>query len=153
MELKIKGFDELAEKLREKISKTENLEVVKHDIGGMIDSEVKRNFEEEKSPSGKKWEEWSDATKEYREKTSGDKIELGEKKLQKKGDLFKSLNYHTSRRGVVFGTLNQPIKYARIHQMGGKAGRGKKVTIPARPYIGLSERLKNKIKRYINDNT
>jgi phage virion morphogenesis protein len=28
--------------------------------------------------------------------------------------------------------------YAAIHQLGGQAGRGRKVTIPARPYLGVS---------------
>jgi phage virion morphogenesis protein len=27
------------------------------------------------------------------------------------------------------------LKYARIHQLGGMAGRGRKVKIPARPYL------------------
>jgi phage virion morphogenesis protein len=31
------------------------------------------------------------------------------------------------------------VVYARIHQLGGKAGRGHAVTLPARPYIGISE--------------
>ena len=31
-----------------------------------------------------------------------------------------------------------PVVYAAIHHFGGKAGRGRKVTIPARPTLGLS---------------
>ena len=31
------------------------------------------------------------------------------------------------------------MPYARIQQQGGTAGRGRKVAIPARPFIGLSE--------------
>ena len=31
-------------------------------------------------------------------------------------------------------------KYARLHQFGGNAGRGKKVKIPARPWLGIGER-------------
>ena len=30
------------------------------------------------------------------------------------------------------------IPYAAIQQMGGQAGRGKKVTIPARPYLAMN---------------
>jgi phage gpG-like protein len=30
------------------------------------------------------------------------------------------------------------IPYAAIHQFGGMAGRGKKVKIPARPYLAVS---------------
>ena len=32
-----------------------------------------------------------------------------------------------------------PDRYAAIHQLGGDAGRNKKVKIPARPYINLVE--------------
>ncbi|TSA12012.1 MAG: phage virion morphogenesis protein, partial [Deltaproteobacteria bacterium] len=34
--------------------------------------------------------------------------------------------------GIIIGTN---VIYAAIHQFGGKAGRGRKVTIPARPYL------------------
>jgi len=35
--------------------------------------------------------------------------------------------------------------YARIHQFGGKTGRDYKATIPARPYIGISEEERQKL--------
>lgn len=38
-------------------------------------------------------------------------------------------------RAVAVGTNRA---YAAIHQLGGQAGRGRKVTIPARPYLGVS---------------
>jgi phage virion morphogenesis protein len=38
-------------------------------------------------------------------------------------------------RAVAVGTNRV---YAAIHQLGGQAGRGRKVTIPARPYLGVS---------------
>ena len=40
-------------------------------------------------------------------------------------------------RSVTVGT-NLP--YAAIHQFGGMAGRGRKVRIPARPFMGIDER-------------
>jgi len=48
--------------------------------------------------------------------------------------LMGSINYkaHSDRVGV--GTNRV---YARIHQLGGKAGRGKKTDIPARPFLGV----------------
>ena len=39
------------------------------------------------------------------------------------------------------------LAYARIHQKGGKAGRGKKVTIPARPYLGVSDSDRREVER------
>lgn len=151
--MRIKGFEELEKKLREKIEKAQNIEVIKDDIGLITDTDIRKNFEKEESPSGKKWIEWSETTKKYRKNNEGKKKDLGEKKLRFENDLYKSLAYKKTKYGVIYGTINQPIKYARIHQYGGKAGRGRKVYIPSRPYIGISIRLKEKIKRYILDNT
>jgi phage gpG-like protein len=40
------------------------------------------------------------------------------------------------------------MEYARIHQKGGEAGRGKKSLIPARPYMGVP---KDFDRRILND--
>ncbi len=41
--------------------------------------------------------------------------------------------------------------YAAIHQFGGKAGRGRKVTIPARPYLGLSDADREAVEALVID--
>jgi phage virion morphogenesis protein len=41
--------------------------------------------------------------------------------------------------------------YAAIHHFGGPAGRGRKVTIPPRPYLGLSEADREEIRAILND--
>ncbi|OZI13715.1 hypothetical protein CE195_13395 [Sodalis-like symbiont of Philaenus spumarius] len=43
--------------------------------------------------------------------------------------------------------------YARIHQLGGKAGRGNSVTLPPRPYLPVSEagQLDAEVKRQLLD--
>lgn len=41
--------------------------------------------------------------------------------------------------GISAGGGNQSIEYAGIHQYGGMAGRGRKVKIPARPYIPIDK--------------
>lgn len=46
--------------------------------------------------------------------------------------LRRSINYTAGAREISIGTN---VIYAAIHQFGGKAGRGKKVHIPARPYL------------------
>jgi len=40
---------------------------------------------------------------------------------------------------VIIGSSPAAKEYAAIHQHGGQAGRGRKVTIPARPYIVLQD--------------
>jgi phage virion morphogenesis protein len=44
---------------------------------------------------------------------------------------------------------NEP--YAAIHQFGGKAGRGRKVDIPARPFLALTPQDKADILEDIQD--
>ena len=84
----------------------------------------KKAFESEKDPvTGKNWEELKQPNK------SG-------KKLQGKPyHLRRTLDWEAFPDGSVIYGSN--MEYARIHQEGGQAGRGKKVTIPARPYMGV----------------
>lgn len=41
----------------------------------------------------------------------------------------------TMGRGEIVGILGSRVPYARIHEYGGMAGRGRSVRIPARPYL------------------
>jgi phage virion morphogenesis protein len=50
--------------------------------------------------------------------------------------LKNSITYRADRKGLSVGTN---VIYARIHQLGGKAGKGHKVTIPARPFLVVQE--------------
>lgn len=56
--------------------------------------------------------------------------------LFQKGNLLNSINWRASNDSVQVGTNRV---YAAIHQFGGKAGRGRKVTIPARPYLVVQD--------------
>ena len=47
--------------------------------------------------------------------------------------------------------LGSNVEYARIHQKGGMAGRGRKVKIPARPYLGVSKEDWKEIEDTISD--
>ena len=49
---------------------------------------------------------------------------------------------------AIVGT-NEP--YAAIHQFGGKAGRGRKVDIPARPFLALTPQDETDILEDIQD--
>ena len=60
--------------------------------------------------------------------------------LQRYLDLTSSIRASDPTEDSV--SVGSSLIYALIHQMGGKAGRGRKVTIPARPYLGVSEREK-----------
>lgn len=89
----------------------------------------------------------------------------GGKTLENKGLLRDSIDYMTTPDSVMVGSN---VAYARIHQMGGtitpkkgkylkfkgKGGKDvfvKKVTIPARPYLGVSEEDKEEVQALIAD--
>lgn len=80
------------------------------------------NFESE-SWGGDKWKQSQRAANE-----SG-------KTLQKSGQLAASI---TSRVGNNHAQVGSNKKYAAIHHLGGEAGRGKKLTLPARPYLPIN---------------
>lgn len=79
------------------------------------------NFESE-SWGGEKWEQSKRAAN-------------GGKTLQLTGQLAASISTKISNG---FAQIGSNKKYAAIHHLGGQAGRGRKVTIPARPYLPIN---------------
>ena len=59
----------------------------------------------------------------------------GGKILQLSGQLAGSISTGATNS---FARIGSNKKYAAIHHLGGKAGRGRKVTIPARPYLPIN---------------
>jgi len=69
------------------------------------------------------------------------------KMLQRSGQLAASVQTEHGRDYVLISTANP---YAAIHQFGGRAGRGRKVKIPARPYLPLAgSRLTDEARRSV----
>lgn len=62
------------------------------------------------------------------------RAQQGKQTLVDTARLMKSISVKAGRDSVAVGTN---VIYGPIHQLGGKAGRGKKVTIPARPYLAV----------------
>jgi len=56
--------------------------------------------------------------------------------LQVSGTLARSLVTESDERSAMVG-VGAEVRHAAIHQLGGQAGRGRKTTIPARPYLPL----------------
>ncbi|MDR0512049.1 MAG: phage virion morphogenesis protein [Treponema sp.] len=106
-----------------------DLEEIANFAGGELAYISQKAFENEEDPvTGKRWE----PLKRPRPDGSRDSI------LHPSGNhghLKPSLNWQAFPDGsVVFGSN---VVYARIHQKGGQAGRGRKALIPARPYMGV----------------
>lgn len=106
--------------------------------------ETERNFEAEGRP---KWTPLAEATKHARlggkaYKQSGEltaaaqrRQDVGFRILQHTGQLAASVATDYDSTQAVVGSNKE---YAAIHQFGGMAGRGRKVEIPARPYLPLT---------------
>jgi len=88
-------------------------------------------FEREGVVGGDKWKKLADSTIKQRAK----KGHWPGKKLQvSAGGLAASIQpFHSATQAGL--SVSKP--YAAIHQFGGKAGRGRKVEIPARPYLPM----------------
>lgn len=121
-----------------------------HEVGQYYERRVLENFAAQGDPEGRPWPRLSAVTlglglaKGKRLKKSGYLAKAGRQYLANKkilvdhGDLRGSVHYQAGRSRVAIGTGGH-IPYAGIHQFGGLAGRGRKVGIPARPYLAVNE--------------
>jgi phage virion morphogenesis protein len=67
--------------------------------------------------------------------------------LMEKGDLWQTIQMGNATQDSV--EVGSPMAYALIHQMGGKAGKGHKATIPARPFLGISKDDEDALRRWL----
>lgn len=127
--------------------RVENLQPALQALGDDIVERTKHRFETSIGPDGEKWKDNAPATlgilaarlgKSYRKKdgglnAAGERRIAGKKPLiGESGDLRRQIVAQATADQVTVGVA--PV-YAAIHQFGGKAGRGLKVKIPARPYL------------------
>ena len=101
-------------------------------IGSYLVAATLRRFETETAPGGKPW------LKSLRA------IAEGGQTLTDHGHLRGSITHNVAAggRGVDVGSN---LVYAAIHNFGGQAGRGRKVTLPARPFLGIDDRDRDSI--------
>lgn len=99
-------------------------------IGETLVSSTHQHFQDQAGPDGP----WKPSQRAERE---------GGQTLVKSARLKNAITYEASPQMVVIGVN---AVYARIHQLGGQAGRGHKVTIPARPYIYINDEDRAEIK-------
>ena len=128
IEIKIDNKD-VDRKLLELAQKSENLRPLMKNIAGIFASATEDNFKNEGRPD--KWTELSEATKKQRTK----KKKWPGQILQVSGQLASSISTQYDDESAIIGSN---LDYAAIHQLGGQAGKNKKVEIPARPYLMLT---------------
>ena len=116
-------------------------------IGEDIMERAKRRFETSTDPAGRRWQPNARATIEAFVAGRGG---FGKRGINKKGQGLAmgkkpligetrslSRQFHVAASGSAV-TVGNSMAYAAIHQFGGKAGRGRKVTIPARPFLPVT---------------
>lgn len=91
--------------------------------------QTEQRFVGEHDPDGRPWTPLAPATLRYK-KTNKILTESGHR-----GGLRGTITYQSNKRRMSYGTNK---KYGAIHQLGGQAGRNHMVTIPARPYLGIT---------------
>lgn len=102
------------------------------DIARLLRNTAEDSFQDEVDPWGRSWLDLSERTKKAREKKGHWPGSI----LQVSGGLAASV---TSGSGRDWASVGAAKVYAAIHQFGGKAGRGRKVDIPARPYLPFNK--------------
>ena len=145
IEIKIEN-QEVNKRLLEIARKTENLRPLMKNIAGILAFSTEENFKNEGRPD--KWTDLSEITKNKRREQHKYPGQI----LQVSGQLASSVNTQYDDNSAVIGS-NLP--YAAIHQLGGQAGRNKKVKIPARPYINLTDddfdEILHETQKYLKD--
>lgn len=106
-------------------------------IGDYLVAATHRRFAVERGPDGKPWLKSARA------------IADGGRTLTDTGRLRGSIA-HTVTDGGRVVEVGSDVLYAAIHQFGGSAGRGRKVTLPARPYLGIDEGDRTNILRIVS---
>lgn len=119
--------------LRDMLSRLADMSPALDAIGAAVVSETQMRFELQEAPDGTKWAGLSEVTKAQRKAGGASRI------LRETGDnLYDTLTHQllAGGDGVAVGVNRW---WSTVHQFGGMAGRGRKVKIPARPFLGLSE--------------
>ena len=129
IEIKIDNKEVLT-RLQELASRGENPRPLMKNIAGIMSTATEDNFKDEGRPE--KWVDLSETTKKQRQKIGKYPGQI----LQVSGQLASSVSTAYDDNSAVIGSN---LAYAAIHQLGGQAGKNKKTTIPARPYLKLTD--------------
>lgn len=129
IEIKIDNKEVLT-RLQGLASRGENLRPLMKNIAGIMATATEDNFKDEGRPD--KWVDLSETTKKQRQKIGKYPGQI----LQVSGQLASSVSTAYDNNSAVIGSN---LAYAAIQQLGGQTGKNKKITIPARPYLKLTD--------------
>lgn len=129
IEIKLDNKD-VESKLIDLAKRSETLRPLMKNIAGIFAYSTEENFKEEGRPD--KWTDLAESTKKQRTKKGHYPGQI----LQVSGQLASSISTYYDNDSAVIGSN---LDYAAIHQLGGQAGKNQSVTIPARPYLQLTQ--------------
>lgn len=151
MDFKIKIDDRKVQEMLQRLqARMTDMSVPMGQIGAFYERSVLENFQHQSSPDGTPWAKLSLTTmmmglgqkgrigKKGGLTTKGKGYIQGKRILYENGDLMGSVHHQATKNSVTIGSSGS-IPYAAIHQFGGKAGRGLRVNIPARPWLALNK--------------
>lgn len=125
--------------IRAKLEKLKNMDTkpLMEQIATDMKNQVDMRFRKCEGPDGVKWPELSPATIAQRRNGSS-------KPLNNTGGTKGSITAYSDETQAVVGTNKKVDKgekvSAAVHNFGAKTGRGRKVTLPQRRFIGFSEK-------------
>lgn len=112
-------------------SALQNMAPALQEIGAEFAERTRQQFSQGQSPAGQPWRPLSAVTQAMRHGRRA-----GGQPLLDTGRLRASIGAAVQPDGRSV-SISTNVPYAAIHQYGGQAGRGRKVRIPARPYLPL----------------
>ena len=155
--IQVEGLKAVQDKLKGMEDRLKNMQGLWHAVGNYMKRRtINECFNKEQAPDGTPWQplsQWRSKERLKRHKSGNYKI------LQDTGELRRSIRFKAFPKYLIIGSN---LKYSRIHQFGGtinsKQFRTSKktyshyiikrsVTIPARPYLGITEQDKQYILR------
>lgn len=127
----------------------ERLPIIYQAMGLAYITFLHTNWRKEQSPDGEKWAQLSPATaKTYVPET---RVRRGYHPILRVTGHMTDLYTRVERDGVTVGTN---VNYGPLHQFGGHTGKGRKSTVPARPWLfsrhgGVPERFRQRLENMV----
>lgn len=118
--------------LAELAGRMEDMTPAMREVSGVLADEAEQALEAESAPDGTPWQQLAQGTIEERTR-------LGYwpgRMLQRTGRMATSIS---TDAGPDFSAVGSNVEYFAIQQLGGRAGRGRRSEIPARPVLGVSD--------------
>lgn len=154
MSIEVTGIEEIKNKLGALLHTLNDMTPVMKEIGNMVKNDITDSFRNSRSPFGEPWEPnkivsihlshqalgRKNFTKYGVQTKAFQKFANGKKPLILSSLLMRSFTYEATNDSVTVGTnwgAGSIKGGAAIHQFGGMAGRGRKVRIPARPFMPI----------------